>query len=124
MHPCTTDYRIKGPISNYALYPEPGLVYAYVDLGENGAHFIKYLMRWEGTDLVLLRRAEANVHTWHGLEDGIPVTRQYGDQVQIDVRDYSRDPWGSVIYDEVLPLDRMTKEKHRQIDDALWQGLK
>ena len=124
MHPCTTDYRIKGPISNYVLYPEQGLVYADVDLGENGAHFIKYLMRWEGTDLVLLRRAEADVHTWHGLEDGIPVTRQYGDQVQIDVRDYSRDPWGSVIYDEVLPLDRMTKEKHRQIDDALWQGIK
>ena len=123
MHPCTKDHTLAGPIPEYELHPELGLVYACVDLGENGAHFIKYLMRWEGTDLVLLRRAEANVYTWHGLEEDIPVSRQYGDQVQIDVRDHSRDPWGSVLYDEVLPLDKMTQEKHRQIDDALWQGI-
>ena len=124
MHPCTTDHTLKGPIPQYELYPEQGLVCACVDLGENGAHFIKYLMRWEGTDLVLLRRVEANVYTWHGLEEGIPVSRQYEDQVQIDVRDYSQDEWGSVLYDEVLPLHKMTKEKHRQIEEALWQGLK
>ena len=124
MHPCTTDHTLKGPIPQYELYPELGMVCACVDLGENGAHFIKYLMRWEGTDLVLLRRVEANVYTWHGLEEGIPVSRQYEDQVQIDVRDYSQDEWGSVLYDEVLPLHKMTKEKHRQIEEAFWQGLK
>lgn len=124
MHPCTTDYRIKGPISNYELYPELGLVYAYVNAGENGAHFIKYLMCWEGTDLMLLRRAEGVFYENNDLEDGIPVSRQYWDQVHIDVRDYSQDKWGSVLYDEVLPLNEMTDEKHQQIDEALWEGIK
>lgn len=123
MHPCTTDHRIKGPISDYALYPELGLVYACVEVGENGAHFIKYLMRWEGTDLSLLRRAESAVYESHDLEDDIPVSRQYEDMVQIDVRDYSQDEWGAVLFDEVLPLAEMTKEKLQQIDDALWQGI-
>ncbi len=123
MHPCTTDHRIKGPISDYELYPELGLVYACVDSGENGAHFIKYLMRWEGTDLALLRRAESAVYESHDLENDIPVSRQYGDMVQIDVRDYSQDEWGAVLFDEVLPLGEMTKEKLQQIDDALWRGI-
>ena len=123
MHPCTTDVRIKGPISNYELYPELGLVYACVNAGENGAHFIKYLLRWEGTNLMLLRRAEGAVYTWHGEENGIPVSRQYGDMVHIDVRDYAQDDWGAVLYDEVLPLSEMNGEKHQQIDDVLWQGV-
>lgn len=123
MHPCATDVRIKGPISNYELYPELGLVYACVNAGENGAHFIKYLMKWEGADLMLLRRAEGAVYTWHGEENGVPVSRQYGDMVHIDVRDYAQDDLGAVLYDEVLPLSEMNGEKHQQIDDVLWQGV-
>ena len=124
MHPCTTDYRIKGPISDYELYPEQGLVYAYVNTGENGNHFIKYLMRWEGTDLALLRRAESAVYESHDLEDGIPVNRQYWDQAEINVADYSHDQWGSILYTRIIPLSEMNEAIHREIDEALWQGLK
>ena len=124
MHPCTNDYSLKGPICNYALYPEYGLVYAYVNIGENGNHFIKYLMRWEGTDLVLLRRAEGKFYSDYDEKDGAHIVRQYWDQVQIDVRDYTQDPWGSVLYSRILSLNEMNDEAHKQVDEALWQGVK
>lgn len=124
MHPCTNDYSLKGPVCNYALYPEYGLVYAYVNIGENGNHFIKYLMRWEGTDLVLLRRAEGKFYSDYDEEDGAHIVRQYWDQVQIDVRDYTQDPWGSVLYSRILSLNEMNDEAHKQVDEALWQGVK
>lgn len=124
MHPCTDDYSIEGPICNYELYPEYGLVYAYVNIGENGNHFVKYLMRWEGTDLVLFRRAEGAIYTWHGEEDGVPVSRQYADRVEVDVRDYSHDRWGSCVYGEIIPLNEMDEDVHKRVDEALWQGLK
>lgn len=124
MHPCMTDYRIKGPIPEYALVPEQKLIYACVNAGENGNHFIKYLMCWEGTDLVLLRRAESVIYESLNEEDGIPVSRQYWDRVQIDVRDYSQDQWGSVLYSQVLMLDEMNEDVHKQVDEALWQGIK
>ena len=124
MHPCTNDYSLKGPVCNYALYPEYGLVYAYVNIGENGNHFIKYLMRWEGTDLVLLRRAEGKFYSDYDEKDGAHIVRQYWDQVQIDVRDYTQDPWGSVLYSRILSLNEMNDEAHKQVDEALWQGVK
>ena len=124
MHPCTNDYSLKGPVCNYALYPEYGLVYAYVNIGENGNHFIKYLMRWEGTDLVLLRRAEGKFHSDYDEKEGAHIVRQYWDQVQIDVRDYAQDPWGSVLYSRILSLNEMNDEVHKQVDEALWQGVK
>lgn len=124
MHPCTNDYSLKGPVCNYALYPEYGLVYAYVNIGENGNHFIKYLMRWEGTDLVLLRRAEGKFYSDYDEKDGAHIVRQYWDQVQIDVRDYTQDPWGSVLYSRILSLNEMNEEAHKQVDEALWQGVK
>lgn len=124
MHPCTNDYSLKGPVCNYALYPEYGLVYAYVNIGENGNHFIKYLMRWEGTDLALLRRAEGKFYSDYDEKDGAHIVRQYWDQVQIDVRDYTQDPWGSVLYSRILSLNEMNDEAHKQVDEALWQGVK
>ena len=124
MHPCTNDYSLKGPVCNYALYPEYGLVYAYVNIGENGNHFIKYLMRWDGTDLVLLRRAEGKFYSDYDEKDGAHIVRQYWDQVQIDVRDYTQDPWGSVLYSRILSLNEMNDEAHKQVDEALWQGVK
>lgn len=124
MHPCTNDYSLKGPVCNYALYPEYGLVYAYVNIGENENHFIKYLMRWEGTDLVLLRRAEGKFYRDYDEKDGAHIVRQYWDQVQIDVRDYTQDPWGSVLYSRILSLNEMNEEAHKQVDEALWQGVK
>ena len=124
MHPCTSDYSIKGPVCNYALYPEYGLVYAYVNIGENGNHFIKYLMRWEGTDLVLLRRAEGKFYSDYDEKDGAHIVRQYWDQVQIDVRDYTQNLWGSVLYSRILSLEEMNDEAHKQVDEALWQGVK
>lgn len=124
MHPCTDDYSIKGPICNYELYPEYGLVYAYVNIGENGNHFVKYLMRWEGTDLVLLRRADGRFYSSYDEEDDAHIVRQYWERVEVDVRDYARDQWGSVLYSRVLSLEEMNEDVHNQVDDALWQGIK
>ena len=124
MHPCTEDYTIRGPISNYELYPEHGLVYAYVNVGENGNHFVKYLMRWQDTDLVLLRRAEGKFYSDYDEEDGAHVVRQYWDQVEVDVRDYTQDRWGISVYGDIIPLKEMNEDVHKKIDHALWQGLK
>lgn len=124
MHPCTNDYSLKGPICNYELYPELGLVYAYVNAGENGNHFIKYLMRWEGTDLVLLRRAEGKLYSDYDEKDGAHIVRQYWDRVDVDVRDYAQDQWGSILYSRVLSLEEMNENVHKQVDEALWQGIK
>ena len=73
---------------------------------------------------MLLRRAEGKFYSDYDEKDGAHIVRQYWDQVQIDVRDYTQDPWGSVLYSRILSLNEMNDEAHKQVDEALWQGVK
>ncbi|MBQ8555625.1 MAG: hypothetical protein IJ438_07105 [Clostridia bacterium] len=113
-------------ICNYGLDPELGIVHSGANNGYAGALHEDCLFRWEGNELVLIRRAVSEEWTERSFEAGIHTQVTHSDVLHITVRDYQADEYGGTLIFEAMVStedadfrDTLTKE-----NEALWQGLR
>lgn len=113
-------------LSNIELYPEYGIVASKAVNGYAGALFEHCLFRWEGTNLVLVRRAVSEELTETALTDGILTTTLWTDVLRVRVHDYVTDePGGTLTYDSTFLLeDSAYRDLFTDADEALWEGIR
>jgi len=119
-------------ICNYHLYPEYGIVHSDAQNGSAGAEHEDVLLRWEGTDLQVIRRAvseNATEMTW--FSDGGGYTMHTDLQnLHVRVWDYTANvPEGELIYETIISHQSIESgEAYTRLfageQEALWRGIK
>lgn len=109
-------------VCNYQLFPEKGLVLSRRNDGQAGALHDWCLFAWEGTDLMLLRRAESEEYYEFTSDEDSFTMKYYPGQIQVTVSEYGENAYEStVLLEEVvrqIDEDFMARE-----EEAFWRGL-
>lgn len=117
-----TDYGL----ANYSLYPKQGYVVSHGTSGMAGALYETCLYRWQGAELVLLRRALSEEKTDSTFENGKHTQVTYSQVLTMRVWDYTASAEGNVIFETTVDMtqsDEAFYPAHRDAVQALWQGL-
>ena len=111
-------------LCNYQLYPEYGLVGTQSNNGSAGLLHVWNLYRWEGDELVLIRRAVSDEWS-ETIFDGSTYTQIiHGDMLYVVVRDYMGDG-ASVLWElTIAKADAEYRDIFTEETETLWQGLK
>ncbi len=119
-------------ICNYYLYPEYGIVHSDAQNGSAGAEHEDVLLRWEGNELRVIRRAvseNARETTWFADGGGYTVHTDF-QNLHVQVTDYTTDvSEGEVIYETIISLQSLEDaETYSRLfageQEALWRGIK
>lgn len=113
-------------LCNIELYPEYGMVASRANNGDACALFEDCLFRWEGTNLVLVRRAVSEELTETTLTDGVLTTTWWTDVLRVRVwDDMTGDSGGTLTYDATFLLeDAVYSVLLTEVEAALWQGIR
>lgn len=119
-------------ICNYQLYPEYGIVHSGANNGYAGALHEDVLMRWEGNELRVIRRAvsEHETETADLPEQEGYVATTYLQRLRVRVWDYSIGVCeGEKVYETVISLDELNDDEgYRRLfageQEALWKDIK
>ncbi len=110
---------------NYRLYPQQRMVGSHANNGYAGALHEDILLRWEGTQLKMVRRAVADTTAEDEYYGDRFVSTSYAERVTVTIRDYISNVYdGTVIFEETLELDAMDSSFFEREAAALWQGLR
>jgi len=109
-------------ICNYTLFPEEGIVESHTNDGLAGALHETCLFIWDGYDLKLTRRASGRERTEMESRDGAYALVTYTDQIELTVRDYTKDEFeGEILWQETLQLGSGNEQEAlEQERKALW----
>ena len=111
-------------IANYVLHPEKGYVQSSANGGNAGALYEDCLLRWEGNELRLVRRAESQNQHEYRSEGTSFVTVLHDRQAELTVFDYTADGDSTLIYEEIIDLNDMNTDKLNEMKQHLWTGLR
>ena len=110
---------------NYQLYPQQRMVGSHANNGYAGALHEDILLRWEGTQLKMVRRAIADTAVVDEYFGDRFVSTTYAERVTVTIRDYTTNQYdGNVIFEETLDLNAMDSNFFTREETALWQGLR
>ena len=110
---------------NYELYPAYGIVGSRGSNGYAGALHVMNLYRWDGTDLKIIRTATSDEWAESTFEDDVYTQIIRGDLLHITVRDYTNGYEGTVLFDQVIPMEAIEyRDIFTEEMDALWQDIK
>ncbi|HIT68912.1 MAG TPA: hypothetical protein IAC36_03330 [Candidatus Aphodomonas merdavium] len=103
-------------LPNYTLYPEEGYVVCETNDGYVGALHQRYIYRWDGTDLEVVRYAVSDLE--EGSEDNIHVKvyeANYGEEGQTD----------TLIWEKVLTVEETANDPNAfdEEREVLWGDL-
>ncbi len=115
-----TDYGLV----NYSLFPEYGIVMSQGSNGWAGALTETCLFRWEGTNLKILRRLVSEELTETAFNQDTIVTTLWTEKLQVRIWDYQGNDSGTLLMDRVFSQTETDADWHRQINDALWKGIR
>lgn len=111
-------------LCNYQLYPEKNLVMTQSNSGYAGALHEYWILRWEGRELTLMRRAHSRELTETEWLDDRRITTAYDQTLHVTIRDYTTaDLDGTVIWDETIELEKADQAFFERERKALWEGL-
>lgn len=119
-------------LCNYHLYPEYGVVHSDANNGYAGALHEDILLRWEGTDLKVIRRAVSDHYTETAdlaAREGYATTT-YQQKLRVRVWDYTSNIYeGEKVYETVIDLDALNGDDDYERlfageQKALWNGIK
>lgn len=111
-------------IANYALHPERGMVTSSANAGSAGALYEDCIFTWDGTDLHLIRHAQAaNLHEYR-TEGTAFVTVMYDRKIDLTVYAYDAEGGMTLIHSEVVDMNRMDTQKLEEMKQRLWEGLR
>lgn len=111
-------------LCNYRLYPEEKLLLSATNDGAAGAYHDKALFRWDGAELVLLRRATGEMPVDEYDQNGLIISAANPQLLKLKVVDYqSSFADGITLYENVVLL--AAAETNMQYEEAaFWQGLR
>ena len=116
---------IGNGLCNYTLLPELRIVQTQANNGYAGALHETCLLRWEGNDLKLIRRAVSAERLEAEQSDNRYTLHTYTDEVRVTVRDYSSDEYeGTLMWEETVRLDGSEKKAFETEHEVLWQGIR
>ena len=123
---------LSNGICNYQLFPEYSIVHSYAQNGSAGAEHEEVLLRWEGTDLKVIRRAVSeNATEMTRFADGGGYSiRTDLQNLHVRVWDYTASvPEGELIYETIISHQSLeNSEAHTRLfageQEALWRGIK
>lgn len=110
-------------IANYALYPERGMVTSSANAGGAGALYEDCIFTWDGTDLHLIRRAQASSYHEYRTEGTAFVTVLYDRKIDLTVYVHDAEGGMTLIHSEIVDMNRMDAQKLEEMKQRLWEGL-
>lgn len=111
-------------LCNYQLYPQQKLLLSSANNGAAGAYHDKAIFRWNGAELVLVRRATAEMPVDDYDQNGLIISAANPQLLKIRVVDYTSGTFeGTVLYENVILL--AGAESNMQVEEAaFWQDLR
>lgn len=113
-------------LANFSLYPEKGYVSSDGSYGMAGALYESCLYRWNGPELVLVRRALSSNKMDSTYENGVHTQVTYEHVLTLRVWDYTTSADGTIIFETTVDMtknDEAFYPAHRDAVQAFWQGL-
>lgn len=113
-------------ICNYSLHPEAGVVSTYNNTGSAGGEHEISLYRWDGADMICIRRAVSEHPSEYSHDRGIMTTTVDTNRLRMTVIDYEDDEDGDrLLWEATIVLEgNAFRDAYEQERQALWQGLK
>lgn len=113
-------------ICNYALHPEAGVVSTYNNIGSAGGEHEISLYRWEGADMICIRRAVSEHPSEYSHDRGVMTTMVDTNWLHMTVIDYeAAEEGGLLLWEATILLEGDAfRDAYEQELKALWQGLK
>lgn len=111
-------------IANYVLHPEWGFVSSSANAGNAGALYEDCLLRWEGSDLRLVRRAASQEYREYRPEGNTFVIVMHNRQAELTVYGYTAEGESVLLHEEIIELKYMDADKLNEMKQHLWTGLR
>lgn len=113
-------------ICNYALHPEVGIVSTYNNTGSAGGEHEISLYRWDGADMICIRRAVSEHPSEYSHDRGIMTTTVDTNRLRMTVIDCEAAEDGErLLWEATIVLEgNAFRDAYEQERQALWQGIK
>lgn len=113
-------------LCNYRLHPEKGrnMVSTHANNGSAGAEHEDCVFRWEGMQLVPIRRAVGELRTERVSSMETTTLTTWHNQLHITIWDYTDDRYeGTVIYEKTADLNEEIGRELEIEGQKLWEGI-
>ncbi len=114
---------MENGVCNYQLYPKQRLVLSYANNGSAGACHEYALLRWNGSNLNVIRKAVSDTLVTNTTQNGLMVQTTDPNQIKITVCDYNGASMVRKLFETTVFLSNSSNALTKE-ENTLWQGLK